>query len=189
MGHQVIRLFPRILGPAVAASPPTAERRVRSGVSVRSLVLLALVGACVSPTRPEDSLKMSVRLTRNPIAPGDTTTIVIRAGNETDRIVTLPADACELAVRIVDADDRTVFFHAVACVVGGGAVSLRPGDVLERTIRFHGMATVAVGSAFTERPIEPGSYLVEGGVTLDLASRSDRIDLIVIDPGTPYGRG
>jgi len=159
----------------------------RSGIL--TAVVAALLAACTESVAPDvDYVDVAVTLSRSEIVVGDTTEVRVVARNPTRRVLTFHTNACILGVRLRDVSGDVVFQDPVACNDILLTHALSPGESIEQTFHFDGTSTWgALPEGISARiALPPGIYQLIGGISADILSASQPVDLR-IRPGPPQG--
>ncbi len=160
----------------------------RSGALIRTIaaVVIVLVG-CSEATGPSiDGIEVTLSLSDEEMAVGDTIEIRVLATNTTGNPVSFFTHGCVFRTRFLDQSNALVGTLPYFCNSMSSSATLAPGESLERIIPFDGRAAELLGGAlFT---LESGTYAVFAGVSsissdLELLNPSDAVALRIVGDG------
>jgi hypothetical protein len=146
-------------------------------------VFLLLMAACTNPSEPEQSLQVTVAVSRSVVPAGDTLSITVTAFNPTrSEVVLRPAGGCmPLDYRMYDAaGERLAPPVGLSCAVAGGLPEgwnrLGPGESRQVTHRWSAIYDYHVAGV-PLRELPPGDYRVVGGIAQepDLGNPSEPV--------------
>ena len=140
-----------------------------------AIVLLAGCSGATDPTI--DGIEVTLSLSQDDMAVGDTIEIRVLATNTTANPVSFFTHGCVFRTRFLDQSNALVGTLPYFCNSMSSSATLAPGESLERIIPFDGRAAELLGGElFT---LESGTYAVFAGVS------SISSDLELLNPSNP----
>ena len=141
-----------------------------------AIVLLAGCSGATDPTI--DGIEVTLSLSQDDMAVGDTIEIRVLATNTTANPVSFSTGGCVFHIRFLDQSNALVGTLPYFCNSMSSSATLAPGESLERIIPFDGRAALG-GELFT---LESGTYVVFAGISpissdLELLNPSDAVEL------------
>lgn len=153
----------------------------RSGALIRAIAAAMLVLAgCSGATDPNiDGIEVTLSLSQEELAVGETIEIRVLATNVTANPVSFSTDGCVFHIRFLDQSNTPVGTLPSFCNSMSQSHMLAPGESLAQVTRFDGTASRLKGEVFS---LESGTYGVFAGISaissdLDLLNPSDAVEL------------
>ena len=160
----------------------------RSGALIRAIAAaIVVLAGCSEATGPNiDGIEVTLSLSQDNMAVGDTIEIRVLATNTTANPVSFFTHGCVFRTRFLDQSNALVGTLPYFCNSMSSSATLAPGESLERIIQFDGRAVELLGGElFT---LESGTYAVFAGVSsissdLELLNPSNAVELRIVGDG------
>ena len=143
---------------------------------VRIAAAIAVLAGCSETTGLDgDGVVVTIELSQQVIAAGDTVEILVVAVNASPVEQHFVTNACVLVVRVLDQSGAAAATLPDFCNAIRLEHTLGPGESVERVAHFDG--TLPTGEVGVRVSLEPGVYTVIGGISVDLLNPSDAVEI------------
>ena len=142
-----------------------------------AIAALTGCGEAVGPNIP--GIDVTISLSQEEMAVGDTIEIRIVATNTTAGPLTFATNTCVLVVRILDRSNTPVIHLPGFCNDIRLEHTLGPGESLMGVELFDGTIQDPLGRPGERSPLESGTYRVFAGISSDALNPSDAVKLCI----------